>query len=49
MDEYEVVVGGGIAGSVTAKYLAHGEFKTLLVERYKTPREKHALESNFPI
>lgn len=35
-----VVVGGGIAGSVAAKFAARSGFKTLLLERFKTPRNK---------
>jgi flavin-dependent dehydrogenase len=31
--EYDVIiVGGGIAGSITAKYAAQGGLKTLLIE-----------------
>ena len=49
MDEYDVVVvGGGIAGSVAAKYIARGGLKTLLVEKYKTPREKPCSGIQFP-
>ncbi|KYK29914.1 MAG: hypothetical protein AYK19_19040 [Theionarchaea archaeon DG-70-1] len=41
MKEYDVVVcGGGIAGSVAAKFSAVHGFKTLLVEQHKTPRNK---------
>jgi geranylgeranyl reductase family protein len=41
MDEYDViVVGGGIAGSVAARFSAEHGFKTLLLEKYKTPRNK---------
>lgn len=41
MSKYDVlVVGGGIAGSVAAKYLARDGLKTLLIERQKTPRNK---------
>jgi len=35
-----VVVGGGIAGSIAARYAAKNGFKTLLLEKYKTPRNK---------
>ncbi len=39
--KYDVVVaGGGIAGSVAARFLADYGFKTLLLERFKTPRSK---------
>lgn len=41
MEEYDVViVGGGIAGSVAAKFISEKGFKTLLLERFKTPRNK---------
>ena len=41
MEQYDVVVvGGGIAGSVAARFSAEHGFKTLLVERCKTPRNK---------
>ena len=41
MEEYDVVVvGGGVAGSVAARFAAKGGFKTLLVEKFKTPRNK---------
>ena len=41
MEEYDViVVGGGIAGSVAARFSAEHGFKTLLLEKYKTPRNK---------
>ena len=35
-----LVVGGGIAGSVAARLAAAQGFKTLLIEKYKTPRNK---------
>jgi flavin-dependent dehydrogenase len=41
MVDYELIVaGGGIAGSIAAKFAAQGGLKTLLVERRKTPRNK---------
>jgi len=41
MQNYDiVVVGGGIAGSVAARFAAKHGFKTLLIEKYKTPRNK---------
>lgn len=41
MKRYDVVVvGGGIAGSVAARYTSAGGLKTLLVEKHKTPRNK---------
>ena len=49
MNHYDViVVGGGIAGSVTAKYTALGGLRTLLIEREKTPREKACSGIQFP-
>ena len=35
-----VVVGGGIAGSIAARFIAEKGFKTLLLEKKKTPRNK---------
>ncbi|MCF3652893.1 MAG: FAD-dependent oxidoreductase, partial [Aigarchaeota archaeon] len=41
MEEYDVVVvGGGIAGSIAAKFAAKSGLKTLLIEKFKTPRNK---------
>ena len=41
MKEYDViVVGGGVAGSVAARFAAKHGFTTLLLEKYKTPRNK---------
>ena len=41
MDAYDVVVvGGGIAGSVAARFSASHGFKTLLIEQHQTPRNK---------
>jgi geranylgeranyl reductase family protein len=41
MVNYDVmVVGGGIAGSVAARFSAKQGFKTLLLEKYETPRNK---------
>lgn len=41
LEEYDVtVVGGGVAGSVAARFSAKEGFKTLLIEKYKTPRNK---------
>ncbi|MFW9865397.1 MAG: NAD(P)/FAD-dependent oxidoreductase [Candidatus Thorarchaeota archaeon] len=41
MDYYDVVVvGGSIAGSVAARFIAENNLKTLLVESAITPREK---------
>ncbi|MHA2296514.1 MAG: NAD(P)/FAD-dependent oxidoreductase [Candidatus Hodarchaeales archaeon] len=41
MKEYDVfIAGGGIAGSVAAKFAAKGGLKTLFVEKRKTPRNK---------
>lgn len=41
LEGYDViVVGGGVAGSVAARFASQRGFRTLLVERYKTPRIK---------
>ncbi len=41
MEKYDVViVGGGIGGSIAARLSAINGFKTLLIEKYKTPRNK---------
>jgi flavin-dependent dehydrogenase len=49
MKHYDVIVaGGGIAGSVAAKYAALGGLRTLLIERDKTPREKACSGIQFP-
>jgi flavin-dependent dehydrogenase len=49
MNRYDVIViGGGIAGSITAKYAAQGGLDTLLVEREKTPRDKACSGIQFP-
>jgi len=41
MEKYDViVVGGGIAGSVAARFAAEHGFRTLLIEKSKTPRNK---------
>jgi len=41
MKEYDVfIAGGGIGGSVAAKFAARGGLKTLFVEKQKTPRGK---------
>jgi len=41
LEEYDVtIVGGGVAGSVAARFSAKEGFKTLLIEKYKTPRNK---------
>jgi flavin-dependent dehydrogenase len=50
MEEYDViVVGGGIAGSVAARFSAEHGFKTLLLEKYKTPETNPVREYNLPI
>ncbi|GAF80705.1 unnamed protein product, partial [marine sediment metagenome] len=49
MDRYDaVVVGGGIGGSVAARFLATGGSKTLLIEKFKTPRDKPCSGIQFP-
>jgi len=41
MNEFDVlVVGGGVAGSIAAKFAAKHGLKTLLIEKAKTPRNK---------
>jgi flavin-dependent dehydrogenase len=41
MEMYDVLVcGGGIAGSVAAKFSAVSGLKTILIEKWKTPRNK---------
>lgn len=41
MKQYDVVIlGGAIAGSVAARFLAEKSFKNVLVESSKVPREK---------
>ena len=41
LEEYDVtIVGGGVAGSGAARFSAQQGFKTLLIEKYKTPRNK---------
>lgn len=48
-DTYDlVVVGGGIAGSVAARLSAQHGFKTLLIEKAKTPRNKPCSGIQFP-
>jgi len=49
MKEYDVfIAGGGIAGSVAAKFTAMGGLKTLFIEKYKTPRMKSCSGIQFP-
>jgi flavin-dependent dehydrogenase len=49
MNSFDViVVGGGIAGSVAAKYATQSELQTLLVEKEKTPRDKACSGIQFP-
>ena len=49
MKEYDVfIAGGGIAGSVAAKFAAKGGLKTLFIEKYKTPRMKSCSGIQFP-
>jgi flavin-dependent dehydrogenase len=49
MEIYDViVVGGGIGGSVAARFSASHGFSTLLVERFKTPRNKPCSGIQFP-
>lgn len=49
MEKYDVtIVGGGIAGSVAARFSAKKGYKTLLIEKYKTPRNKPCSGIQFP-
>lgn len=49
MEKYDVVVvGGGIAGSVAAKFSAQKGFSTLLLEKCQTPRNKTCSGIQFP-
>jgi flavin-dependent dehydrogenase len=49
LEEYDVVaVGGGIAGSVAARYSAQAGFRTLLIEKAETPRNKSCSGIQFP-
>jgi digeranylgeranylglycerophospholipid reductase len=49
MDRYDVlVVGGGVAGSIAARLTAQHGFKTLLIEKAKTPRNKPCSGIQFP-
>jgi len=49
MNIYDVtIIGGGIAGSIAAKYTAKNGLKTLLIEREKTPRDKACSGIQFP-
>lgn len=49
MEKYYVtIVGGGIAGSVAARFSAKHGFKTLLLEKHKTPRNKPCSGIQFP-
>ena len=49
MEEYDVtVVGGGVAGSVAARFSAKHGLKTLQLEKHKTPRNKPCSGIQFP-
>ncbi len=49
MEIYDViVVGGGIGGSVAARFSASYGLSTLLIERFKTPRNKPCSGIQFP-
>lgn len=49
MERYDVVVvGGGIAGSVAARFAAEEGLRTLLIEKHKTPRLKSCSGIQFP-
>ncbi|MCJ7609403.1 NAD(P)/FAD-dependent oxidoreductase [Candidatus Bathyarchaeota archaeon] len=49
LEQYDViVVGGGIAGSVAARFGAEQGLEILLLEKYRTPREKACSGIQFP-
>ena len=49
MDRYDVlIVGGGVAGSIAARFSAQHGLKTLLIEKAKTPRNKPCSGIQFP-
>jgi len=49
MDKYDVIiVGGGIAGSVAARFCAENGLNTLLLEKARTPRNKPCSGIQFP-
>lgn len=49
MEAYDLfIAGGGISGSVAAKFAAKGGLKTLFVEKCKTPRPKPCSGIQFP-
>jgi len=49
METYDVtVVGGGIGGSIAARLLVKHGFKTLLIEKLRTPRNKPCSGIQFP-
>ena len=49
MAKYDVIiVGGGISGSIAAKFAAKGGLNVLLIEKDKTPREKPCSGIQFP-
>lgn len=49
MERYDVtVVGGGIGGSIAARLLAKHGFKTLLIEKLRTSRNKPCSGIQFP-
>lgn len=49
MESYDVfIAGGGISGSVAAKFAAKGGLRTIFVEKCKTPRTKPCSGIQFP-
>jgi len=49
LKEYDVfIAGGGIAGSVAAKFAAKNGLKTIFIEKYKTPRIKSCSGIQMP-
>jgi flavin-dependent dehydrogenase len=49
MERYDIVIaGGGVGGSVAAKFAAMGGLRTLFVEKCRTPRHKPCSGIQFP-
>ena len=49
MERYDIVIaGGGVGGSVAAKFAAMGGLRTLFIEKCRTPRHKPCSGIQFP-